>query len=89
MKGRSINVSESGMLAALEQFLDAPPPGRLFAAIGEEHISIDVSVVRVEGTKVGLNFRVASESDRIAIQKLVDRAMQAAASAPAAAPMQN
>jgi len=73
-KGHSINVSQSGMLATFDRALDVWLDGRLFALVGEDFLGINVRVARVDGRLAGLTFQVAGESDRIMIQKLLERA---------------
>jgi hypothetical protein len=74
VKGRSLDVSESGMLAFFEQPLDVWLTGRLSAVIGGWQISINVRVARVDGRKTGLNFLVGSRGDLVTIQKLIELA---------------
>jgi hypothetical protein len=71
VKGRSINVSETGMLAVFEQRMDLWATGRLSTATEDSHVDLDVRVARADGREAGLNFQIASEDDRIAIQKLI------------------
>jgi hypothetical protein len=79
VKGRSINVSDSGMAAVFEQRMDMWATGRLDAAVGDSHVKLNVRVARADGREAALTYRIANDDDRIAIQKLIDYAIQTGA----------
>lgn len=76
VKGHSINVSESGMAATFAQRMDLWAKGSLSVAVGDSDISLNVRVARADGREAGLNFQIASEADRLAVQKLIAYAIQ-------------
>ncbi len=75
VKGRSLNISESGMGAVFDDHLDVWLAGRLFVMIEDLHLSINVRVARVQDREAGLTFQVATDGDRITIQKLIEHAI--------------
>jgi len=76
IKGRSINVSESGMAAVFQQSMDMWAKGRLYAAVVDSHVNLNVRVSRADGREAGLNYQIATDNDRIAVQKLIDYAIE-------------
>jgi hypothetical protein len=74
VKGHSLDVSESGMLAVFEEPLDDWLTGRLFTLVGETSLGIEVRVARVNGREAGLTFHNISASDRATIQELLGHA---------------
>jgi PilZ domain-containing protein len=76
VKGYSVNVSESGMLAKFDRPVDIWAEGRLSADVGEWNLSINFRVARIEGRDTGLCFHIANEGDRKTIQKLIEYATQ-------------
>jgi hypothetical protein len=79
VKGRSLNVSESGMLAVFDVPLDIWITGRLFVVIADLHIGLNARVARAEGRETGLTFQIADEADRIAIRSMIEYAIQTGA----------
>lgn len=73
IKGRTVNISESGMLAVFDQQLDVWLPGRILAIVGEWYIDVGVRVVRSDGRTAALAFGAMTENSRIAIQKLLEQ----------------
>jgi hypothetical protein len=73
VKGRTVNISESGMLAVFDRHLDVWLPGRIVAVVGEWYLDVRVRVVRVDGRTAALTFEGLTESSRAAIQKLVEQ----------------
>jgi PilZ domain len=76
VKGYSVNVSESGMLARFDRLVDIWAEGRLEAVIGDWDISINIRVARIEGRETGLRYNIANEGDRMTIQRLIEHASQ-------------
>ena len=76
VRGNSVNISESGMLAEFERGQEDWLKGRILAQIGEWRMSIDVSVVRVEGHLTAFAFRGMSDIDHARIHKLVEDATE-------------
>jgi hypothetical protein len=72
--GRSINVSDSGMLVRFDQTLEIWLKGHLCVVAGEWHLSIDVHIIRVEGQLTALAYEIGSEGDRATIRKLIELA---------------
>ena len=72
--GRTINVSDTGILATFDRPLDPWDTGRLHTLATGSYLSIEVRVVRVEGQQVGMTFQIAEESDRATIGKLIELA---------------
>jgi hypothetical protein len=72
MKGYSVNVSESGMLAKFDRPVDIWAEGRLSADVGEWNLSINIRVARIEGRETGLSYHIANEGDHKTIQKLIE-----------------
>jgi hypothetical protein len=70
-RGQSVNVSESGVLAAFDRHLDIWITGRLSILVGESDVSIEARVARVNGREAALAFRGMSDKNRAAIQKLI------------------
>jgi hypothetical protein len=73
IKGRTVNISESGMLAIFDQHLDVWLPGRIRAVVGEWFLDVRVRVVRVDGRTAALAFEGLNENSRAAIQNLVEQ----------------
>jgi hypothetical protein len=74
VRGHSVNISESGMLAVFDAQLDGRLVGKLSAVVGEWHINIRARVVRIEGRVAAFAFRDVNETDRVAIQTLIEHA---------------
>lgn len=72
VRGESVNISESGMLAEFDRGQEVWLTGRILAQIGEWRLSIDVKVVRVDGRRTAFAFREISDIDRARIRKLVE-----------------
>jgi hypothetical protein len=73
VKGRTVNISESGMLAVFDRPLDIWLPGRIMGVVGGWYVDVRVRVVRVDGRTAALAFEGLTESSRAAIQKLVEQ----------------
>jgi hypothetical protein len=73
VKGRTVNISESGMLAVFDQPLDVWLPGRILGIVGDWYLDVRVRVVRVDGRTAALAFEGLTENGRAAIQKLVEQ----------------
>ena len=71
-EGRCINVSESGLLAGLDNPPDVWVEGKLELEAGAHYLNIQVRVARVEGNDVGFAFCLDTENDRAAIRILID-----------------
>ena len=74
MRGNSVNISESGMLAEFDRGPEVWLTGRILAQIGEWRLSTGVSVVRVDGRMAAFAFREMSDIDRTRIRKLIEDA---------------
>jgi hypothetical protein len=72
IKGYSVNISESGMLAVFDRQLDVLTTGRLSAAIGECHITTVARVVRIKGCEAALAFQRMNEDARALIQRFIE-----------------
>jgi hypothetical protein len=80
--GHTVNVSDSGMLATFDRRLDPWATGRLCVVTEKSHLSIQVRIVRVDGSLAGMSF--VSDSDHADIQQLIEHANGGPAAAPRA-----
>ena len=74
VRGTSVNISESGVLAEFDRGPEVWLAGRILAQIGEWRFSTGVRVVRVDGRTTAFAFQELSDEDRIKIHKLVEDA---------------
>jgi hypothetical protein len=82
--GRTINISETGILATFDRSLDPWATGRLCAEVRRSYLSIEVRVVRVEGRQTGMTFHIVTEGDHAAIRELIEFAQMELAAVPPA-----
>lgn len=73
VRGRSIDISESGIFAAFERELELWLTGRLTGKFGDRDIDFGVRVARIEGRKAGLVFQNLSDKDVAVIRRLIRR----------------
>ena len=76
VRGNSVNISESGMLAEFDRVPEVWLTGRILAQIGEWRLSTNVSVIRVDGRMTAFAFREMSDMDRTRIHKVVEDATE-------------
>jgi len=70
-RGRSTDISASGILAVFDRRLDIWLIGQLSILVGERPIAIEVRVARVNGLIAALSFRSMSLIGRRTLQNLV------------------
>jgi hypothetical protein len=73
VRGRSINISESGIFAAFEREIELWLTGRLTAQFGDSRIDFSVRVLRIQGRRAGLAFQNLSGKDRAIIRRFLDQ----------------
>jgi hypothetical protein len=72
-KGRSVDISESGLLATFDRRLDIWIIGQLSILVGESNVVVEARVARVNWHDAALAFRSMSGNDRKTIQNLIKR----------------
>lgn len=72
IRGRCINVSQSGLLAIFDQVLDIWIAGELSFSLAEYQFNIKARVVRLEGQNTGLAFVNKSDADQRTVRMLMD-----------------
>ena len=75
ISGRTVNVSESGLLARLELPVELWMVGDLSMTVGAYYIELEARVARTHAEEYGLSFLINSESDRRAVSVLNDYAL--------------
>ncbi|MES2392110.1 MAG: PilZ domain-containing protein [Acidobacteriota bacterium] len=74
VKGRSIDISESGILATFERPLDIWITGHLSILVPEHPIFLDARIARVESHTAAMSFRTMTARDSFIIHSLINKA---------------
>ena len=76
VRGTSVDISESGLLATFDQPLEVWISGQLSILVPEHPIFIETRIARVEGNTVAMSFRGMGARDLLIIQSLLKKAAQ-------------
>ena len=69
--GETVDISASGMLVDFEHFLDVWLTGELTTQVHGHTLNLIARVVRLEGHRAALTFRIRGDEDRAAIAELM------------------
>jgi hypothetical protein len=81
IRGKSLNISESGILATFDRQLDVWLTGQLSILLPEHPIFVETRIARVDGKIVAMSFRNMRPRDRLIIQTLLKAASDEGAQA--------